>query len=105
MKTRSAAFLVVPLMALVACSERYASSATPDPTAVSRETQVEACANQLAKDTARPRADIQAFYDRDGYNGNAMVNVSGPTGGFQCEVDNSLNVVRMTRVDPETPPG
>lgn len=103
MMMKNAAMLALPLLAAVACSGRYQSSATPDPTAVSRDSQVEACANNLAKEAARPRADIRAFYDRDGYNGNAMVTAAGPTGTFQCEVDNSLNVVRMSRVSGETP--
>lgn len=103
MMIRNATLLALPLLAAAACTGRYQSSATPDPTAVSRDAQIEACANNLAMESARPRADIQAFYDRDGYNGNALVTAAGPTGTFQCEVDDSLGIVRMTRVGADTP--
>lgn len=103
MSMRTAVVLALPLLALAACADRYKSSAMPDPNGVSRETQIEACANHLAQQSARPRADIQAFYDRDGYNGNALVNVAGPTGSFQCEVDKSLNVIRLSKTSSETP--
>ncbi len=103
MSMRAIVVLALPLLALAACTDRYQSSAMPDPNGVSRETQVEACANNLAQQSARPRADIQAFYDRDGYNGNALVNVAGPTGTFQCEVDKSLNVIRLSKTGSDTP--
>lgn len=103
MLMRTTVVLALPLLALAACTDRYQTSAAPDPNGVSRETQIEACANHLAQQSARPRADIQAFYDRDGYNGNALVNVSGPTGTLQCEVDKSLNVTRLTKTGSESP--
>lgn len=91
-----AALLAAPI-ALAACQH---GGTTPSGQAAAnlRDSQIDACKNQVAAQGVFPTDQMTSVYDRETPMGTSVVNVTAPNGTFACEVGSDLSVLSLTQL-------
>ncbi len=91
-----AAMLAAPI-ALAACQH---GGTTPSGAAEAnvRDTQISACKNQVASQTALPADQMTSVYDRETPMGTSIIEVKAKNGTFACEIAPDLTVKSITQV-------
>lgn len=98
MKTSAtlAALIAAPIL-LAACQH---GGTTPSGAAAAnmRDTQIDACKNQVAANNALPADRMTGVYDRETPVGTSVVNVKAPNGTFACEIGSDLTIKNITQI-------
>jgi hypothetical protein len=94
-----AALFAAPIL-LAACQH---GGTTPSGAAEAnmRDTQIDACKNQVASQNALPADQMQSVYDRETPMGTSIIRVKAPNGTFECEIGTDLMVSRITQVQDD----